>query len=60
MKLLLITGFCGGFTTFSAFSAESLHLYESGNYTILALYILLSILAGLIAVWLGQFLITNS
>lgn len=54
LRFFLIAGFCGGFTTFSALSAESFSLWQSGNYTILLLYILLSILAGIVAVMLGM------
>ena len=54
LRLLLITGFCGGFTTFSAFSVESVSLWQSGQFTVLAIYILLSVILGLAAVWLGQ------
>jgi len=56
LKLLLIVGFCGGYTTFSALSSESLQLLGAGNYWTLALYIAGSIVLGLIAVWGGNVL----
>jgi CrcB protein len=56
-RLLLVTGFCGGFTTFSAFSAESLALFESGNIIGGGLYITVSVSVGLLAVWLGVLLL---
>lgn len=43
-KLLLITGFCGGLSTFSAFSYESVHLMQEGKYGYLVLYVVLSVL----------------
>jgi CrcB protein len=54
LHALFITGFCGGYTTFSAFSAENLRLLQSGNGQTAVVYILASILAGLFAVWLGM------
>jgi CrcB protein len=53
LKLLLITGFCGGFTTFSAFSAENLSLLMAGQWLTALAYSLLSVLIGIAAVWLG-------
>ncbi|KIA83278.1 camphor resistance protein CrcB [Kaistella solincola] len=53
LKFLLITGFCGGFTTFSAFSAENYSLWQSGNYSMLLIYIFVSVALGLLAVFLG-------
>jgi CrcB protein len=56
-RLLFITGFCGGFTTFSAFSSESLRLFESGNSLSGIFYIAVSVFTGISAVWLGIWLL---
>jgi CrcB protein len=46
-RLFLTTGFCGGFTTFSAFSLESITLLRAGNLSYALLYIGVSVLSGL-------------
>ena len=55
--LFLMTGFCGGFTTFSTFSKEALMMLQLGNYWNFALYVALSIVAGIALVALGYTLL---
>src|SRR5436190_9324368 len=50
-RALLMAGFCGGFTTFSAFSVESVALIESKHFLELGLYISLSVIIGLAATY---------
>jgi len=52
-KLLLMTGFCGGFSTFSTFSVESFQLLQNGNTNTALLYIVVSIVVCVIGIWLG-------
>ena len=52
-KLILVTGFCGGFTTFSTFMNENLLFGREGSMLSAVLYTLASLALGLIAVLLG-------
>lgn len=54
--LLLITGLCGGFTTFSAFAYENQVFLKEGDFTNFFIYTLGSIGVGLAAVFLGLFI----
>jgi CrcB protein len=56
-RLLLVTGFCGGYTTFSAFALENFNFWQQGNFLTTLIYIATSVLGGLIAVYAGFTLI---
>ena len=53
LMLLLSVGLCGGFTTFSTFSRESLYLLQGGSYLMFALYVAGSVILGIGATALG-------
>jgi len=48
-RFFLITGICGGYTTFSAFSYEAISLVRQGNYLFFLLYVTSSVVIGLLA-----------
>ena len=54
LRQFLVVGICGGYTTFSAFSVQTLDLMRGGNWGAAAGNVLGSVLACLVAVWLGH------
>lgn len=51
---ILITGFCGGFTTFSSFSDDVWLLLQQKHWPTAMLYVGLSVVVGLLMVWIGR------
>ena len=54
VRMLLFTGLLGGFTTFSAFGLETMLLLKRGEVMIATANIVLSVIAGLVALWVGM------
>ncbi|MCD8183404.1 MAG: fluoride efflux transporter CrcB [Bacteroides sp.] len=57
MNVFLITGFCGGFTTFSSFSDDMYLLLQNKHWGYFSVYLGLSIILGIILVWVGRSLV---
>lgn len=56
IRAFAVVGFCGGFTTFSTFSSETFRMLENNQWLPAAGYIGLSVVAGLVAVFIGYWL----
>jgi CrcB protein len=53
-RQFVMTGICGGYTTFSGFTIETLRFAQSGDWPRTTVYLVVSVAAWLAAVWLGD------
>lgn len=53
-RLFLFTGVLGGFTTFSAFGLETVHLLRRADYAVALAYVVLSVISGVLGLWLAM------
>lgn len=59
LRLFLMVGVCGGFTTFSSFSNENFLLLQDGKILSALVYILGSLVLGVVAIWVGYRVAAN-
>ncbi len=53
LRLLLTTGLCGGFTTFSTFMGENFEMARGGHFALLTAYVVISLAAGFVLFYAG-------
>jgi CrcB protein len=59
IRMFVTVGFCGGFTTFSAFSSENMAFLRDGDFFRFMIYTVLSVFLGLMAIFIGNIMANN-
>jgi fluoride exporter len=54
LKVGITAGFCGGFSTFSTFSLESVTLWGNGKFALAGIYVVASVALCFVGIWVGQ------
>jgi CrcB protein len=60
MRYFATAGFCGGYTTFSAFAYENINLMKSGNYSESLMYIVISLIVCIFATYAGIIIVEKT